>query len=75
MFGFSIVGFSEIAKSKRCPRKAIKLFVFLLCTTGFFYQTWYFLQMYLVYPTILDTSEEIPDTFLEPAFTVCNKNR
>ncbi|GBN01699.1 hypothetical protein AVEN_134275-1 [Araneus ventricosus] len=70
-----ITSFPEIAKSKSWVKKTIKIIVFVMCLIGFTYQTLDFMWMYLAYPTVVNVFVSNPYEVVQPALTVCNKNR
>ncbi|GFQ93403.1 uncharacterized protein TNCT_231461 [Trichonephila clavata] len=70
-----ITGFPVIAATRNVLRKALKIFVFVVCTCGFLYQTSGFLNLYWAYPTMVGIQMENPDSVSLPAVTVCNRNR
>ncbi|GFY48582.1 uncharacterized protein TNIN_475001 [Trichonephila inaurata madagascariensis] len=70
-----ITSFSEMAASKSCIKKVIKIIVFVLCLIGFMYQTLNLLWMYLNYPTVGKVYVTSPYEIVQPAVTVCNINR
>ncbi|XP_071041426.1 uncharacterized protein [Parasteatoda tepidariorum] len=70
-----ITGFPNIALSKSWKRKFWKISVFLVCLVGFLYQTSVFLQYYWTYPTTTYVEESSPYEIVQPALTLCSKNR
>ncbi|GFS32894.1 uncharacterized protein NPIL_95821 [Nephila pilipes] len=70
-----ITSFPEIATSKSWIKRIIKITVFIMCLIGFTYQTLDFLWMYLGYPTVVNVFVSNPYEIMQPAVTVCNKNR
>ncbi|KAF8770981.1 hypothetical protein HNY73_018446 [Argiope bruennichi] len=69
-----ITSFPVIAKSKSWVKRTIKIIVFVMCLTGFTYQTLDFMWMYLAYPTVVNVYVSNPYEVVQPALTVCNKN-
>ncbi|XP_054717486.1 uncharacterized protein LOC129226882 [Uloborus diversus] len=70
-----ITSFPEIASSKSLTKTLVKITVFALCLIGFIYQTWDFLALYLSYPTVVNVLVNNPFEIVQPAITLCNRNR
>ncbi|KAG8197252.1 hypothetical protein JTE90_007504 [Oedothorax gibbosus] len=69
-----ITGVPQIVATKNNFRKILKTYVFFVCVTGFFWQTFTFLSVYWTYPTVVDVQYYFPDDFDLPAVTFCSSN-
>ncbi|XP_055932771.1 uncharacterized protein LOC129962800 [Argiope bruennichi] len=70
----SLTAVSNIVSTENKYRRAFKIFVLLVCFTGFFYQSYTLLAHILQYPTIVDIRIENPKTIDMPGMTFCNNN-
>jgi heme/copper-type cytochrome/quinol oxidase subunit 4 len=70
-----ITSVPEITLSKSWTKKIIKITVFIVCLVGFIYQTLDFLWLYLSYPTVVNVLISNPFEIVQPAVTICNRNR
>ncbi|GFT40532.1 uncharacterized protein NPIL_238571 [Nephila pilipes] len=76
-------GCREHIGSRKCSKRPLKqrntsrifkIFVVILCSTGFLYQSGSFLSMYFEYPTVVDVQVNMPREMILPAVTYCNIN-
>ncbi|GFY55909.1 uncharacterized protein TNIN_107391 [Trichonephila inaurata madagascariensis] len=69
------IGFPVVASTRNWFHKALKIFLFVLCSCGFLYQSFSFLKLYRAYPTLVDIHVERPNIIPLPSISLCNKNR
>ncbi|GFY50334.1 uncharacterized protein TNIN_209851 [Trichonephila inaurata madagascariensis] len=67
--------FPVVASTRNWFHKALKIFLFVLCSCGFLYQSFSFLKLYRAYPTLVDIHVERPNIIPLPSISLCNKNR
>ncbi|KAF8787022.1 hypothetical protein HNY73_008660 [Argiope bruennichi] len=61
-------------KTKRSFKEILKVVIIILCVVGFVWQTFQFLFMYWMYPTVVDIQVSIKPEIDMPGITVCNGN-
>ncbi|GFY48996.1 hypothetical protein TNIN_270521 [Trichonephila inaurata madagascariensis] len=65
--------FPVVASTRNWFHKALKIFLFVLCSCGFLYQSFSFLKLYRAYPTLVDIHVERPNIIPLPSISLCNK--
>lgn len=75
VFRESSVGMvSSLTHASGTKRRVFKVFVFILCLSGFLYQSARFVEGFLQYQTNINLHVTRPNTVKVPAFTFCDNN-